>query len=711
MDQSQDGHHLGAFDHDQFAVEYGFDGTDEQTFHGDNIDVVDPAYYAVDDHASSVNTQGLNSFQQPATPYSFYTSQFGQQQAAGSQQQGMGTFSFADPSHPLAQSNSHVANVANAYHDQRVHSPAVGSQLNDYQPLAAQQPHTGYQAAQAHNGYLASQPQANFVHNSSHNGHLSGSTAPQLSFQQYRHVSSSPQPYRPIPSPYGHQAGQGLGAQPAMNAQQIPGTPPIHQSQVVAQTQPASQSQPATQSQPVFQPPPIPQPQPASQPQAVTQPQSAPANLAAQSAPVQAQVAQAPPTVPLSDPYVMGVPTPAPGSNTWEGGTRNFNLGSRAVQAAKQKYQQTVSLFASSNKQRVFPQRTFYLPNEALGKFMDGIEAMQPLPDAQKDIKRKELYCILKYDLRRPEKPMDPAELAKVIEKEAKHRKLLKYGKPSEDIRESEQRAEVGCEVAALLDIHTLWGANDALIKRIAEDLEAFLTKHVELLRGKAEYKQLAAAVKRRREDPTSVPQLTIRRLKDVVGPAREKVGRLLTVASVKAKDRVLAKLALDSEDQPAVLVPVWNLALVCANTGDSTSPLVKAVLDFSARFPSLDDKFLGRVKFEQLAVKFEAQGGQEIKAATAKIRAIAAKNPSSKPSSTAGETSQPTSKNKPASSSKPSSKSSATKEMASDSDSVSASKPAGASSKKRPLEEGSESSASKKPATGLTRSDQRRKF
>jgi hypothetical protein len=705
MDQSQNGHHLGAFDHDQYAVDYSFDGADEQTFHGDNIDVADSAYYAVDDHASSVNTQGLNSFQQPATSYSFYQNQFGQQPAAASQQQGIGHFSFADPSHQLAQSNSHVANVANAYHDQRVHSPAVGSQLNGYQPLAAQQPHTGYQVAQVHNGYLASQPQTSFVHNSPHNGHLSGSTAPQLSFQQYQHVSPSPQPYRPIPSPYGHQAGQGLGAQ------QIPGTPPVHQSQVAAQTQPASQPQPATQSQPVFQPPPIPQPQTASQPQAVTQPQSTPSSLVTQSAPVQAQVAQAPPTVPLPDPYVLGVPTPAPGNNTWEGGTRNFNLSSRAVQAAKQKYQQTVSLFASSHKGRIFPERTFYLPNEALGKFMDGIEAMQALPDDQKDIKRKELYCILKYDLKRPDKTMDTAELAKVIEKEAKHRKLLKYGKPLEDVRESEQRAEVGCEVAALLDIHTLWGANDAHIQRIAEDLEAFLTKHVELLRGKPEYKQLSAAIKRRRDDPTSVDQATIRRLKEVVGPAREKVGRLLTVASLKAKDRVLAKLALDSEDQPAVLVPVWNLALVCANTGDSGSPLVKAVLDFSARFPSLDDKFLGRVKFEQLAAKFEAAGGQEIKAATAKIRAIAAKNPSSKPSSTAGGTTQPSSKTKPSSSSKPSSKPSATKEMASDSDSVSASKPAGPSSKKRPVEEGSESSASKKPATGLTRSDQRRKF
>jgi hypothetical protein len=401
---------------------------------------------------------------------------------------------------------------------------------------------------------------------------------------------------------------------------------------------------------------------------------------------------------------------------------------------AKQKYQQTVSLFARSDKKRLFPEHSFFLPSEALGKFMDNLEKLRDLTDAKKkDTRRKELYCTLRYDLKRGEHHMDPGDLGKVIDKECKHRKVEPADigakdkddqsvKILEDVRKSAS-PEVDIETAALLDIHPFWGVDDTLAERMAEDLEDFIEKHVDILKAKAEYKELREGVKSNRTDPGSVSEHTMEKLRAVVRPLREKVGRILTVATSKADDRVLDKMERSSGSSlPQSLVPLWNLALICANTGDLNSPLVKAILDFTGRFPKLNDEALVRIKFPQLAPKIEAQGMDGVKPAIAKIRAIAAKNPSSKPSSVTApkpENSKPTTKTRPTSSaaaaagtttaatSKATPKSAVSKDMAADSDV----KNSGASSKKRPLEEGGESSASKKPATTTSRSEQRRKL
>jgi hypothetical protein len=326
---------------------------------------------------------------------------------------------------------------------------------------------------------------------------------------------------------------------------------------------------------------------------------------------------------------------------------------------------------------------------------------------------------------------MDPGDLGKVIDKECKHRKVEptdlgakdkddQSAKILEDVRKSAS-PDVDIETAALLDIHPFWGADDTLVERMAEDLEDFIDKHVDILKAKAEYKELREGVKSNRTDPGSVSEQTMEKLRAVVRPLREKVGRILTVAASKADDRVLDKMERSSGSSlPQSLVPLWNLALICANTGDLNSPLVKAILDFTGRFPKLNDEALSRIKFPQLAPKMEAQGIEGVKPAIAKIRATAAKNPSSKPSSAAAakpDNSRPTTKPKSTSSAaatttssattKPTPKPATSKNMAADSDA----KTLGASSKKRPLEEGGESSASKKPATTVTRSEQRRKL
>lgn len=335
---------------------------------------------------------------------------------------------------------------------------------------------------------------------------------------------------------------------------------------------------------------------------------------------------------------------------------------------------------------------------------------MLRLPQDQQDSRRKILYLTLRYDFKRAEQRLDSDDMGKVIDKELKRRKITLPKPAAVDIKESQKSPDVGYEVEAILSTHPAWGVSQELIECMAEELEDLINQQVKVLKGRPEYKELDAAIKRRRTDATSVTPEQLAKLRDKVGPFREKMSRLLTIAYQEASDAVLAEFERTDIGQPSLLPALWNLALSCANTGDSGSPLVKAVLQFTTKFSELDNEFLSRVKFPPLASKFEAQGGSEVKAAIAKIREIAAKNPSppgtsalqgSKATATAKSTASTT---KATTAPKPAPPA---KEMLPNPDSVLASKAAPASSKKRPVEEGSESSAPKKPATGLL---QRRK-
>lgn len=776
MDQSHNNHHFGAFNHTQFGVDngaYGFGNAENNAFHDGSIEGVNPTFFGDDNHPA-LSDQGANHFQPHPeygnfvdinTGYDQRTVQASQtglygQPATEAQQSGAAHFRLDETSPQAAQSNNHNASLGNAYHGYHVQSAALGHQVTEYQSLSGHQTSPGYQTAQVQNGY---QPQTGYVPNQAQTGQPSGSPiSHQLAFQPYQHISPSQSPYQPAQNPYSQQTGPSPVPQAAFKAPQQTSTTAVSRPQALAQSQPQStapaQSGAQYQAQTVYQPTstiqyqPSPQPQsaaqshlarqaqaasvgsPSHQPQAVQHVQPVGYNARVPVSAVASGSAATAPSVEVSravqvpDSWILStakdIPADETSTSSWDFEHGNFSLSTYSRTLAKQKYQQTASLFARSDKKRLFPEHSFLLPSEALGKFMDNVEKLKVLTDVKKkDTRRKELYCTLRYDLKRGDHHMDPGDLGKVIDKECKHRKVEptdigakdKDDQPArilEDVRKS-ANPEVDIETAALLDIYPFWGADDTLVERMAEDLEDYIDKHVDILKAKAEYKQLREAVKSNRTDPGSVSEQTMEKLRAVVQPLREKVGRILTVAATKADDRVLDKMERSAGSSlPQLLVPLWNLALICANTGDLNSPLVKAILDFTGRFPKLNDEALARIKFPQLAPKIEAQGADGAKPAIAKIRAIAAKNPSSKPSSTTAaksDNSKPTTKSPSTSSTsaittKPTPKPASSKDMAADSDA----KNPGAASKKRPLEEGGESSASKKPATTTTRNEQR---